>query len=672
MGDQSQERDAALIELRNRLDDGLALARLTKTQLAARTNLGRTTVQEAFNTKAPVPSPDTIAALALALGLPETELLELRRTAARESSVSRGTGDVLGKPIRDWNAHDLEVHPAGPGTDHSQVPALSSYVPRAHDRRLSDAVSAAMGGHSQMMVLVGASSTGKTRACWEAVQPLAAKEWRLWHPFNPTRVEAAHDALARVGPRTVVWLNEAQHYLGDPIQGEQIAAAIHALLTTPARGPVLVLSTLWPEYARRYTAPPAPGSPDPHSRVREILAGRLVTVPDSFDEKALQDAIALAEAGDSLLADALTRARNSGRIAQDLAGAPQLLDRYRTASPSAKAVLDAAMDARRLGVGLHLPQKFLTDAAIDYLSDDDYDSIQQIVDWEQQAFAELAEPVHGKHAPVRPAGPRPKRRPPGSRPPLVIEAEVGSVVRLADYLEQHGRITRRRLCPPASFWSAAYTHLARLDDLNKLSEAAAARHRLQWAHHLYHRAINFGFPVSAFHRGNKKLAQEERAATTSDVLFESGIARMQSGDVTSAEELLRQAADAGHTKSLGALALLQEEAGQRQKAEALARQAADAGYPKALRLLVERRDKAGDRKGAEALARHFADAGHPGAMHHLAQLRMQSGDVTSAEELLRQAADAGHTKSLGALALLQEEAGQRQKAEALARQAADA
>ena len=39
--------------------------------------------------------------------------------------------------------------------------------------------------------------------------------WRLWHPFDPTRAEAAQEDLHRVEPHTVVWLNEAQHYLGD-------------------------------------------------------------------------------------------------------------------------------------------------------------------------------------------------------------------------------------------------------------------------------------------------------------------------------------------------------------------------------------------------------------------------------------------------------------------------
>jgi len=82
--DGQGEREAALAELRERLADGLARARLTKTQLTAQAGLGRTTVQQAFQQDAPAPSAATVAALARVLRLPEKELLTLRRTATRE------------------------------------------------------------------------------------------------------------------------------------------------------------------------------------------------------------------------------------------------------------------------------------------------------------------------------------------------------------------------------------------------------------------------------------------------------------------------------------------------------------------------------------------------------------------------------------------------------------
>ncbi|MFI0933875.1 hypothetical protein ACH4RG_19365 [Streptomyces sp. NPDC021019] len=493
-GDIADGREEALAELRELLADALANARLTKSQLAIRASLGRTTVSEAYQVGRPVPSAVTVAALARALKLPDEKrnlLLALRRRAAGES----GDGPIVcggpGRPVEEWDPHDLEVHPAGtePGAGVRAVRALSGYVRRGHDEMLGEVVRAAVAGRSGMVMLVGSSSTGKTRACWEAVQPLAGAGWRLWHPFEPTRADAALADLEKVRARTVVWLNEAQHYLGDPNTGERVAAALHSLLTDTKRAPVVVLGTLWPEYVEKYTALPPPGAPDSHSRLRELLSGRTLIVPEAFDKAALDAARDFAAEGDELLRDALGRVEGHGRLAQDLAGGPELLRRYQQGTPSARALLEAAMDARRLGVDLHLPQAFLIAAADDYFTDHDYD--YRSPDWAEVAFAALAEPVYGKQAPLTRTTTRPTRRPPGGPVPDEVTAPTGggTVFRLADYLEQHGRAERWYLCPPASFWHAAHTHLTHAEDLTNLSLAAQQRWRRQWAHHLLQRAL---------------------------------------------------------------------------------------------------------------------------------------------------------------------------------------
>ncbi|MGX1127907.1 hypothetical protein RKD49_000097 [Streptomyces glaucescens] len=55
-----------------------------------------------------------------------------------------------------------------------------------------------------------------------------------------------------------------------------------------------VLGTLWCDYFRKYIALPAARGADPHSRVRELLAGRAASVPDAFDTRALAAATAVA------------------------------------------------------------------------------------------------------------------------------------------------------------------------------------------------------------------------------------------------------------------------------------------------------------------------------------------------------------------------------------------
>ncbi|MGW6257025.1 caspase family protein [Streptomyces sp. NPDC055085] len=360
--------------------------------------------------------------------------------------------DRLGQPIGQWDPHDLEVHPAGfvaRVDDGINDRKLSRYVARDHDHFLADAVRSAGRGNSRMAVLVGSSSTGKTRACWEAVQPLADKGWHLWHPFDPSRATAALEELHRVGPRTVVWLNESQHYLGDPRVGEEIAAALHALLVDPDRGPILVLGTLWPEFARQYTALPEPGQADPHSRTRELLSGRTLTVPDTFSAEGLAAATALAEAGDELLSAALSRSATSGRLAQDLAGAPALLRRYEHGTPAAKAVLEAAMDSLRLGHRPTLVYGLLAEGAEGHLTDEEWDNLPD--DWLESAMAYLAAPVIGGRGAIVRRRLR-ARGLPGS------DITNSPAYRLADYLEQHGRRTRQNEPVPPALWQALLVH----------------------------------------------------------------------------------------------------------------------------------------------------------------------------------------------------------------------
>ena len=145
------------------------------------------------------------------------------------------------------NPFDLDVHRPIQAEDRaSEHDTLPLYIRREHDQQLSRVVAQTAGGASVMAILVGESSAGKTRACWEALGPLRqAGGWRLWHFRDQVRKEAILAELPGVGPRTVVWLNEAQEYLSDS-DGERVAARLRGLLADPARAPVLILATLWP------------------------------------------------------------------------------------------------------------------------------------------------------------------------------------------------------------------------------------------------------------------------------------------------------------------------------------------------------------------------------------------------------------------------------------------
>jgi hypothetical protein len=158
--------------------------------------------------------------------------------AARRASPVRPLAEgfsPIGQAIDDQlDPFDLEVHHA---IGEYEGYLLPKYIERDHDRQLGEIVA---GAHTRSMltVLVGSSSTGKTRACWEAIQNL--RGWRLWHPLSPGRPEALLNALENnlVPPRTVLWLNEMQYYLitrGNV--GEEIAAGLRELLRDSSRAP---------------------------------------------------------------------------------------------------------------------------------------------------------------------------------------------------------------------------------------------------------------------------------------------------------------------------------------------------------------------------------------------------------------------------------------------------
>jgi hypothetical protein len=93
---------------------------------------------------------------------------------------------------------------------------------------------------------------------------------------------------------------------------------------------VLVLATLWPQYWDTLTARPPGGAADPHAQERQLLDGHDITMPAAFTAAQLQR---LNQAGDARLAQAAVEAQD-GQGTQFLAGAPELLARYRNAAPA--------------------------------------------------------------------------------------------------------------------------------------------------------------------------------------------------------------------------------------------------------------------------------------------------------------------------------------------------
>lgn len=598
----------------------------------------------------------------------------------------------------------FEVHPATDLPSETDAPDLPLYIARSHDSELCAVIGQAAEGSSAAAMLVGGSACGKTRACWEAVHQLP-DEWRLWHPIQPTRPGALLDGIGSVQPRTVVWLNEAQHYLLTPGSdtGERVSAALRELLRDPDRAPILILGTLWPEYWSTLTTPPDTGSPTgPHAQAGALLTGTGIAVAGAFEGDDL-DALSAAADADPRLRKALQNAQH-GEITQYLAGVPALLERYRTASPGARAIVHAAMDARRLGHAEGLPLPFLEEAAIGYLTDRQFDGINE--NWLEQSVAYLAAPTRGAHGALTRMRPRPGQTEPD---PLRY--------RLADYLDQTGQDERSSLCPPQGFWSAALNHLATADDLLALGRAAEERWRLRLASALYTKAAAIG-PIQGLAAaaqlldrvGEKAIAQQlfQQAAEAghTGAMVRRAEERTRAADHEEAERLYSATADEGNPAALVALSHIREAAGQFEEAERLAVQASQRGERKALlrlargrslnpdfpateeerlvRLaggnevsrLAQRHLRAGDLTDAERLATEAARMGFPGALSHVARAHRSAGSVKAAERLYRQAIQSGATgvawdSPYEELARIREEAGDLQEAEQLYRTGAE-
>ncbi len=340
----------------------------------------------------------------------------------------QATGKVR---VRAARARLLGVHAAirshDTGGYESSWDELPTYVPRDLDPLLRTAIAAAAerGG---FVLLTGGSATGKTRTLFEAVRTVLP-EWWLVHPQTADEVRTLADGPIR---QTVVWLDELQNYL-DHDAGLPVAT-IRRLISAGA----MVVATLWPvEYVTR-TAPRAPGQPDRYANDRQLLGlAEVVQVPGEFSPPERRRAEELA--ADPRIRIALDT--SDVGFAQVLAAGPALISRWEQAPCYGKAVITAAMDARRLGATAPLPAEFLAAAAPGYLTSAEQATASE--DWFETALTYATMPLHGGTSALTP-----------------IPAGMGRIAgyKVSDYLYQHTRPVRDDVHVPETTRQALILH----------------------------------------------------------------------------------------------------------------------------------------------------------------------------------------------------------------------
>jgi tetratricopeptide (TPR) repeat protein len=643
------------------------------------------------------------------LWVPRSQVLESSavgplRVAAEVGARKAHDRQPVGALITELDPTELEVHPAFPGAGaYSGGPP--EYLPRSHDELLDELAEGALSprAKSRLAVLVGPAGSGKTRALYEMLHrpvgpgpgtaSLADAGWRVWPALNPLPPRRFLEELTLVGPRTVVWLNEAQRYLRDPSAElrADIATGLRELLADNLRGPVLVLGTLWREYWNELTRSPDEGKTDQFGTARRLLEGSYVRVPDTFTNAEVS---AARKSGDQRVADAANQNVGSG-VTQNLAGAPDLLRRYETASAAQHAVIHAAMDARRLGHHENLSETFLREAARCYLTGSERRRGDEEPSWFDNAVADLV-------------------RPGTASGPMLYQNHFG--YRLDDFLDQEGRVRRRLTFPPDEFWSVAAESNVAPDSLVRLAESAASRLRLQIAVLLYEaagtEAAGRGLHDIAMRceRGHlphaaERLVQSSVAAGFPGALMSLARSRhlRRNGHDPSVVRLLRQATELGNVDAFDLLAYLLELSGDKEGAEAVARKALDLGawqatvsvaewrdldsaneaeklihdLPVAMRSaalasLVTSRDGADNPDEAERLALAVAADGDVEALLQLADHRAQTGRRAAARRLLEYIAWPDTIEGRLRLALIHVHAGNHSEARSMVKSAVDA
>ncbi|MFD7416000.1 hypothetical protein [Kitasatospora purpeofusca] len=421
---------------------------------------------------------------------------QLLRARAERAAELRGRTTVDDEPADGSAAEtlvavgalNLEVHRAAIAPQDNGAPAppdLTPYLSRAHDADLRAALEPALaGGPSVFAMLTGDSSTGKTRALYEALLTLAPDQPLL----RPATAEDLLELLRsdRITSGTVLWLNETQRFLyGD--DGERAAAALRRLLER--RPGVAAVGTLWTDpYWQELTRPGTSG----HDQSRALLfapATRRIPVRGALSDPERAGWAELARMqGDRRLSEALAAGADDGRVVQHLSGGPEMLTAYLEGpgghfTPVEHALITAALDARHLGHTECLPETVLADAA-----DGALEPHQRPADpaWAKQALEALStgERADGSRTDVR--------RSLTALTAIRQRSGAPALYEPTDYLDQRIRHIRgSRIATPA-LWQALTEHTTAPDTLFDLAQSADGLALYRQAVLLWRKAVRLG------------------------------------------------------------------------------------------------------------------------------------------------------------------------------------
>lgn len=633
-------------------------------------------------------------------------------------------------PIAEaWGALEAGAHRARPGADGNAVPP---YVPRDIDGVLRERLERAArdGG---LVLVVGDSTAGKTRAAFEAVR-VTLPHYRILAPPPGSDLPATLEVAARNGIRCVLWLDDLELYL-EPGGLEPPLLAELVRLRTP------VIATMRSRQYELYgpqARDSAAGRRDQAALWAANVGARVLTLtePIALNRIWTEGELASARAsGDDRLTDAVAHHGPYG-VAEYLAAGPDLWDEWQRAwqagaHPRGAALVAGAIDLSRTGLAgpfsrdllAEIHDHYLTaaggallrpeplDAALEWASRIRYGVTSLLLpatDTSWTVFDYLADrcttPVAQRawEVSLAHAADDAERYTIGFNAsfasqstaeiafrPLAESGDTKASFVLAHLLVQSGRreeveeLFRRAL--KTGNLNAAISYggqLGRLDEvdqalmeaLDEQGETAERFYRMEVARGSLSHARQLGYLLQR----SGRLAEAEHfyglAADAGDAAAALGLGALLigAGRNDEAKPVYRRAAEAGDAAAANVLGALLVDDGQTEEAERLFRQAAHAGYAPALNDLGHLMAEAGRLTEALDAFRQGAEAGNAEAAFGLGVLLSEAGQTDEAERFYRQAADAGHSRAAHNLAVLLDRAGRTDEAENFYRQGAEA
>jgi tetratricopeptide (TPR) repeat protein len=294
----------------------------------------------------------------------------------------------------------LGVHPAerAKGPHLGTASGLTPYLPRDIDEELRAAIH-----QDGLIVVVGESTAGKSRAAFEAIRSQAPDHLLA----VPSGRESLADVMARLSEahQSILWLDDLERFLGP---GGLTPTMVDKLTTRTGHSTVIVATMRVSEY-ERFTSRAEPLIDDQGRSAwrasRDVLrSAHNITLRRLWSATELAAAATFAD--DPRIAFALQRAKTFG-IAETLAAGPELLRDWRDAwalgsHPRGAALVAAAVDCRRAGLDDPVPRELLLDLHHHYLSAHGGHMLRpEPVD---EAWAWALRPVHGASSLLIPAG----------------------------------------------------------------------------------------------------------------------------------------------------------------------------------------------------------------------------------------------------------------------------